>query len=111
MNYKEVFQLAQDKGYNPEYRVDLSPKEQMSQFADHYPSEGRYIDLCLIQKWLRDEHKIEVEVGYTSSNEGTSYRYGYGTIGKMNWIFPRDFKSTYEEALLNGIYEALKLLA
>jgi hypothetical protein len=74
-----------------------------------------YIELCLIQKWLREKHKIQVIVNLTVANspdEEKIYRWGYwkydtswgGRISKHN-EFP-----FYEDALLEGVKEAIQLI-
>ncbi len=107
--YKTVFQLAESKGYNPEFNVQLEPKEIKSQFADHYPEECRYIDLCLIQKWLRDERKIIVQIELTVKAKPLYRAFVYPietfkSSAKCEWI------DNYEQALIEGINEALKLI-
>jgi hypothetical protein len=97
MTYKEVFQLAQDKGYKGKHIA----------FPSALISEDEYclIYLTLIQKWLRDKYMIFVSLDLDRNN---SYCF---RIMKYNSLYPTlFFGNTYEEALLNGINEALKLI-
>jgi hypothetical protein len=96
--YKEVFQLAQERGYKFKY-----PTCQV--FVE---GEPELLELTLIQKWLRDEHKILVLIDCVSVGElfqpcikwhKDAHREQYGSG-----------YTTYEEALLQGIAEALKLI-
>lgn len=90
MNYKEVFKLAKHKGYLPFGYID-------------------YYELCRIQKWLRDEYAIHITI-----------RIDFGSPIWYDWIIPtregedileeNTFYLSYEEALLTGVSEALKLI-
>jgi hypothetical protein len=55
MDYKEVFELAENKGY----------KNNPFHFTYHQEGLHDYTELCLIQKWLREEHKILLTVEFT----------------------------------------------
>lgn len=87
---------------------------------------GWYIELCLLQKWLREVHNIEVDVmRYTYSGgeyQGKCYMWAidkynpnYNPETEDPWILETrqsqgyDFK-VYEEALEIGLQEALKLI-
>lgn len=62
----------------------------------------------LLQKWLRDEHGIHIEV-CRSEDE---WAYNLYTINQGNRHIPRGFKTydIYEKALEAGLVEALKLI-
>lgn len=96
-DYIDTLKLAKAKGYKPEFTVSLEQIEIDSQFGADYPEEGRYITLCLVQKWLREEKGIDVLV---RMDDGDRYRTDNSTA----------LQSSYEKALLQGIYEALKLI-
>lgn len=113
-DYKTVFQLAQDKGY------DISPFHSYLNLALSEVKQ-ELIVLTLIQKWLRDEHHLHVELEFRSSagiyffeviktNTYTKHspHYKGGNILYQH----REYKNglSYEAALLEGINEALKLL-
>jgi hypothetical protein len=115
MTYKEVFQLAQDKGYK-NYLSDI--------FSDQYTgtrNEGygdleieaevkeveQFLELTLIQKWLREEKQISVVVEDHYSTMDWVARV------RPVWALPSEngrLCSSYEQALLFGINEALNLL-
>lgn len=63
---------------------------------------GWYIELCLLQKWLREVHKINVYCIPSDFEEGA----WYNNIASHNPVFI----GTYEEALEIGLQEALKLI-
>lgn len=68
----------------------------------------------IAQRWLREEHNIEVSVAYCRNSQfehGASWYYWEGLISCADEEvkFGFDFKS-YEEALEAGIQEALKLI-
>ena len=65
------------------------------------------IPLYLAQKWLREEKKIEIVILGQNSIGGPYYPDIFTEDGLMNDA--KGYK-TYEEALLEGIKEAIKLL-
>lgn len=108
MNYKEVFQLAQEKGcpdwMHKQYDVSLYEYEM-----EH--NNVLLLQLTLIQKWLRDEHNIQIII--TASGKAEEMRYHFiapvaylPNKARMDVIR----KDSYEQTLLEGIGETLKLL-
>ena len=127
-DYKTVFQLAQDKGYKIIHK---------RVFSTHYSEDeimlNVLLELTLIQKWLRDEHKI-VATSFPIAKD----RYGFSIDfieamsdeysndadfcvdqilhnDKKNYSFPdidtmKGNKWNYESALLEGIAAALLLI-
>lgn len=117
-DYKTVFQLAQDKGY-PIYKhfypaiMVLEDKPE----RDEHLQRTIYYELCAIQKWLRDEHKIIIELQFSPQNS-MFYAKIYNTNRPFAYMmdmqtfsdgFVNGFNSC-ESALLSGIHEALKLI-
>lgn len=104
--YKEVFQLAQDKRYK--FYISYEWSEQL--IRDKRETE-LFIELVLIQKWLRDEHKIHV---FTSPRfDGENWKWNIQEQrhrGLTKPVTSSDKGFTYEQALLEGINEALKLI-
>ena len=88
---RELIKLAEEKGY-------LNVKESKI--------INEYTDLCLIQKWLREEHGVHVEVNISK------FRDNYiSTINNSEEVLHREYSfKTYEEALEKGIKEGLKLI-
>ncbi len=101
--------------------------------AGYCPNDGRLLDgqlwrslrreeserhICAptqtqLHKWLREKHRLNVNVKHKPFNQ----KYGYDITGSYQpenkGVFKvYDFKGfdTYEEALENGLYDALKLL-
>ena len=77
-----------------------------------YSEEDRFgqcksISQSLLQKWLREEHKIHIVIMpcIIPSNEVKYYIF----TGKLKWDWAELF-DTYEEALEVGLQEALKLV-
>lgn len=108
MTYKEVFQLAQDKGMK-------TPKV--------YVNNELYC-IAYVQKWLRDEHKIHIQNSVVPACEGfPNGRWGWiisnmnkiEDLGKGFELYEKDRNCdaiiSYEQALLEGIHNALKLIA
>ena len=62
-----------------------------------------------LQKWLREEHKIEIK----TAEEGRGYRSWYKKKDGKRWVHALGgytHKPTYEEALEKGLQEGLKLI-
>ena len=60
----------------------------------------------LLQKWLREKHKIHIELQCDSNY----YKYFILIYYKTNCVFNLDDSLIYEEALEIGLQEALKLI-
>ena len=67
----------------------------------------------LLQKWLREKHKIHIIVYVMENSDGNIY-YDFGLKRIVNYLSDNSSKpmefSTYEEALEVGLQEALKLI-
>lgn len=65
----------------------------------------------LLQKWLREKHKIILIIGYQYEYDSTPYSYWIykeeQSLPINQWV---DDLETYEEALEKGLQEALKLI-
>jgi hypothetical protein len=148
ITYKEVFQLAQDKGYkllkckhcgNIELNClkdgfcqSCYPYENATtQWANGIDTD--LLILTLIQKWLRDEHKIDATAfpiakgiyGWSIDfQEAMATTYSNDAEYCVDQILHSDNRQysfpdlteqsaqkwSYEQALLEGIAEALKLI-
>lgn len=114
-NYKEVFQLAESKGYELRvltnfyllFQSDISTIYQKNFYSEDINEntnvEYLFLECCRLQKWLRAEHRIEVFI----SNFTGHYKPYYG---KLPALLNETFYGTYEDALLNSVHEALKLI-
>lgn len=92
MTCNEVFQLAQDKGY---YLFDPIRRSD-------------YIELCLLQKWLRDEHNIDIKIE-NQYIDATYQCYSAKISAPLGEKLTENF-NTYEKALLQAICVALNLI-
>ena len=113
-NYKQIFDLAISKGYKPHI---TSNAYDTLKLADY-----RYLELCLCQKWLRDEHKIIViaypflykKLGEGQFNipddEPEDKLWSYVVLKDKKYILDEVDIDSPENALLLGIHEALKLI-
>lgn len=102
MNFKDVLDIATQKGYipyNPTYYFDTPETD--------YKIPVYLIELTLIQDWLREEHKIHVETYANGlvTYEAISYR-----MGNKSQAIKSKEHDRYPQALLEGINEALKLI-
>lgn len=61
-----------------------------------------------VQKWLREKHKIHIEIVVQDFSDGYIWRYGIFPIGesRTHAIYNGEFK-TFEQALEAGIIRAL----
>ena len=85
---------------------------------EHNSFEGCFIScptLALAARWLREEHRIVVDVAYIPPHVGRDvWQYFVGGMEDMVWpgdYEPSDRKyETYEEAMEVGLQEAIKLI-
>ena len=122
----ETAKLARDKGFKIpcDGRYYWDHKWQLSlmgavKCTNNSDLKDRYASYCaptqsLIQKWLRDEHRIYVTV--SSIEDGETILFDYSIKQKAQiFVFSeiqlklQEFK-TYEEALETGIIKALNLI-
>ena len=107
---KELIDLCKSKGYD-KFHPQWFENNKLS-------PETWYLELCLLQKWLRDVHKILVEVNYRnfSAKGAAGYFYVYGTKGPLysakTYIGETVWKGydIYEEALEDALCQVLKLI-
>lgn len=86
---KELVILAKEKQYFSFHSIN---KEV---------GNGWYIELCLLQKWLREVHKIHIHINCYGDNVWSFHIPNIGGDSPFH---------TYEEALEIGLQEALKLI-
>lgn len=107
VTFNQIFQAAQIKGYKPHIVFIRKAWGDGSGSISHTELDS-YSELCeltLIQKWLRDEHYMYVSVSM----------YNVALVDKIGWDRATAANGgsslkTYEQALLEGINEALKLI-
>ena len=110
--------LADEKGFNIEtresdYMLDgnLSGKRGASIGCSKYVKSSTQ---SLLQKWLREVHRVNIGLTFHQSNGSNIFydyciHYPYGSQTTVtNWT-QNNFVS-YEEALEEGLQEALKLI-
>ena len=107
MNY-EIVKLAKEKGFSNKVN-----NAEGIYYAEDILEDNKayYLWICLVQKWLREEHHLIVIVAYQYEHDSTPYSYWIykenNSLPLNQWI--NDLK-TYEEALELGLIEALKLI-
>jgi hypothetical protein len=115
--YKEVFQLAQSKGYDS--ILCTMARYGGSATLPHNVTDAasELCELTLIQKWLLTNHKIHICITVVPDNRWGWIHYYLNKIEKFEKGFElyekdRNYEAihTYEQALLEGINEALKLI-
>jgi hypothetical protein len=111
----ETAKLAKEKGFNE--NVDYSYVEDTTP-TNICNSELGVPTQALLQKWLREKHKIEVLIEATTSQlnfaEGYNYYIWNRNTGYEFWSEPTNcpvgefISESYEGALEIGLQEALK---
>jgi hypothetical protein len=123
--------LAKEKGFNVEYTscqmFYITDEEGINYLEDkprRTPFEHHTYILSptqsLLQKWLREKHKIYVDTNHSRVNDDEEVTLHQSNITIVSCIHSYNFKwikessdcygETYEEALEKGLYEALKLI-
>jgi len=101
----ETAKLAKEKGFDWEWGI-------LYNRLDNY----LFIDLptqSLLQKWLREKHKIFIELGLVDSLNDYWVRVDVSTLSSLETIWrndPNNHLETYEQALEAGLIEGLKLI-
>jgi len=62
----------------------------------------------LLQKWLREKHKIIVLIGFLDFSDDDNYF--YSLINHPRELQEDEYYKTYEEALEQGLYQSLLLI-
>ena len=118
----DTAKLAKEKGFELDTdKVWLFKKSLIEPISGSHPNLGTsYASDCLmyprptqslLQKWLRREHLIHIEVFLDDNSPYNKYYYRVMTIGKY-FVTSHDGKlnEEYEDALEKGLEEALKLI-
>lgn len=103
---EQLIELAKEKGLI----TNLYQPEIMQVSEDYY-----YLWMCELQKWLRDSHKLIVQIESIWGDKEMK------TIEYESWVMYRDFENhlpneepdifkTYESALEFGLTQALDKL-
>lgn len=103
----EIAKLAKEKGFD----IECVNRYKNNGILNDYTFGETYSapTQSLLQKWLREEREIHVEVDAFSNSE--EYYYYFGILTRKNGDWIRDGKyRTYEDALEQGLKEALKLI-
>lgn len=103
IQYKEIFTLAESKGYACWYDENI--------ITNDTTSKQKYIEMSLIQKWLRDIHRIDL---FFDVEGVTNRKYKVILMDKPDaeklYIYYEELFSSAEAALFFGISEALQLI-
>jgi predicted GTPase len=119
----ETAKLAKEKGFNEKvYReydkfgylrctsksanVVLGPYEELLKSTEYSASTQ-----SLLQKWLREVHKIHIDIRTNGASGGCYFFYLFQTKVPFYTLFISEKNSdTYEEALEYALKESLKLI-
>ncbi len=116
----ETAKLAKEKGFDLEadWFYNSIGEEHLYNHYDYSGLPKKHIfwknTQSLLQKWLREEKELHVTIYQANQPEkGSAWEWGYNieTIDAPNDLKKHDwYFKTYEEALEEGLKEALKLL-
>lgn len=111
----ETAKLAKEKGFDWKCDAFSYGKDNVTNdiLVRVYEDEKDFYEMptqSLLQKWLREKHKLNIEIGM-------QYKVWFYSINKLpyNSFDDSDIKggtkfNTYEEALEEGLLNALKLI-
>jgi hypothetical protein len=105
--------LAKEKGFNP-YNISGYHYSKVDGKIYHsgmnLKNDPQASTQSLLQKWLRDEHKIHIEIVYWENNTWSAQLVGDKFQGESGDDYEAFDCNTYEKALELGLQEALKLI-
>ena len=127
----ETAKLAKEKGFKPEHpstdyvlgyktndEEDLVWRKAEFQEED-CTCEGNFLapTQSLLQKWIREKHNLHIDIGWTPLNNGENipfktikWWYMVSSIGTPSIDDNNKSFDTYEEAIEEGLFNALKLI-
>lgn len=112
----ETAKLAKEKGFNSCNKLGSYNKEgnYMYEIVTDSETIAAYGLLpsptqSLLQKWLREVHSLSVKIDDYITNSRVRYDYSVSDLGSQE-DNPTGVFETYEEALEQGLQEALSLI-
>jgi hypothetical protein len=109
----DTAKLAKEKGLERSGIAYYSPNGILWQNGRKHPNQYQAITQSLLQKYLREKHKLRVFVDQSIQGifRWGIYKWNYdNNIGKWQRIAQPLSYNTYEEALEVGLKEGLKLI-
>lgn len=100
----DLIQKANKLGYKhyTEFTVEELDKLPIS-------NNNKQIEYYFIQKWLREVHSISINIDDYITNGKVKFDYRVKELGSQDFEDNGPYK-TYEEALEQGLYQAVKLI-
>ena len=107
--------LAKEKGFKPDidglYWEDGNyDSSENALIYEEYPNVVSAPTQSLLQKWLREVHKIDVFCDCIGSGKYYSVIYDNSIKEGNDKVFEQEKETSYEEALEIGLQEGLKLI-
>jgi len=96
---EEIVKLAKEKGF----LLDIN---HITCFSSNYVIDIYYLWLCELQKWLRDERSINMDIEFDNYQGIDEY---FCTVRNPISSYS-GLHYSYEDALEKGCFEALKLV-
>ena len=101
---KQLIASAKEKGFES-HIIGKSVEAKYSN-KDFY-----HLWMCELQKWLREKHNIHISIWYNNLTEKWRVDYIIDILLDEEYYCDKDREqNTYEEALEEGLKEALKLI-
>ena len=98
---KDLINKAKERGF-PYEKIFVDKYEH--EFARVVESDD-YLWMCLLQKWLRDVHFLNIVIDY---NQGFGWVYAIKHMDRKHDI--GNFVQTYEQALEEALTKAMELI-
>ena len=105
---EKLIKLAKENGFSQGRFEDIPYRTLKSNV--YVNDEAYYLWLCLLQKWLLEEHKINIPLWVNHSGWWWELEKDNGTLISSQDITETDFFQAKEESLEKGCYEALLLI-
>lgn len=113
MTRTELVKAFEEKRYEPEFICVFENNPSTGELYQIPTSEIEindeqewFLELCLIQKWLRDEEKVIISIRYNEQYKNHESH----ILGGIYNIYIRNFEHivTYESALENALIEVIE---
>lgn len=107
-----LIKLAKEKGFKPISLTALG----VHNYSDTYSNDSieLYIWMCELQKWLRDDKNIEIDIEYDNNDFGDKiYKSNIWDGKEDSWLNKGKFSfksGCYEQTLKSSLIESLRLI-
>lgn len=78
--------------------------------AKYTKKDFYYLWMCEVQKWLRDLHNIDIEIGRTGEVKEPKTGYTWNIYSDIKFNYADNIFNTYGQALEHGLIEGLNFI-